>query len=328
VRVLVTGATGFIGYEVALQLAQAGMRPRLAVRRPLRAALLSRLDAEIVAADLTRPASLRRAAEGMDAVIHLGARASFESYRLLRPTIVEGSRSLIRAAAEAGVRRFVHGSSLFVYPSVQGRIDRDTPVGPPLDYGRAKLEAEEVLTEESSRAGISFLAIRLPHVYGARDLLFSQLVRGRGRLGVPGRGSNRFTHMHVVDAARVLVAATEADVEGRWPIGDREPTTWDDFFAVLAEFYPQLQVYRLPAWMARLGAELLRPVMLLRRKPSLIAPGTVIGWNLNLEVDPDCLWPALKLEPRYPTIATGIPAVLDDCVALRWIHPLEDPLGW
>ena len=64
-RILVTGATGFIGYEVSRQLASMGARPRLLIRRPLRGALLSSLDAEFMQGDLESPDSLKRAVEGM-----------------------------------------------------------------------------------------------------------------------------------------------------------------------------------------------------------------------------------------------------------------------
>jgi nucleoside-diphosphate-sugar epimerase len=327
-RVLVTGATGFIGYEVARLLVERDMRPRLAVRRPLRGSLLARMPAEIVAADLASPISLARAVEGIDTVIHLGARAAFESYSRLKPSIVEGTRTMARVAAAAGVRRFVYGSSLLVYPSLQDRIGPATKPGPRLGYGRAKLEAENVLAEETKSSGMSSISLRLPHVYGARDLFFQRLAAGKGRMAVPGRCDNYFSHMHVVDAARLLIAAAEARVEGAWPVADRQPTTWKDFLAVLRNHYPQCRVIALPAWVARAGAELLRPVLALRRKPSLMTPGTVIGWNLNLRVDPDCLWSEFGLEPLFPTVATGIPAALDECVAFRWIHPIEDACGW
>jgi uncharacterized protein YbjT (DUF2867 family) len=75
-KVLVTGATGFIGIEVSRQLAEHGMRPRLMVRRPVRGLMLRSLDAEIMQADIRSPESLRRILAGIDTVIHLGGPGS------------------------------------------------------------------------------------------------------------------------------------------------------------------------------------------------------------------------------------------------------------
>lgn len=325
-KVLVTGATGFIGYEVARRLAESGDRPRLVVRRPDRAALLSKLDAELIHADLDSPSGLRRAADGVDAVIHLAARATFEDYRVVSPSIVGGSVSLMEAAADAGVRRFVYGSSLLVYGNQSRPIDATTPVGPSLDYGRAKVEAERRLERIAERSGVRLCSVRLSHVYGARDLMFSRI--SRGRIIVPGSARNFFAHVHVDDAARVLIEAARRDVTGAWPLGDDRSTSWIEFFETLREYYPRLRWSRVPQWLARAGTELLRPLQYVRRRPVLATPGTVVGWNLNAPVAPGVLWNELDLRPLHPTIREGIPAALDASVAYRWLHPVEDRIGW
>lgn len=72
-------------------------------------------EIEMVIGDLQDDLSLNQAVKGVDAVIHLGAKATFESYASLKPTIFDGSVTLMKAAAKNGVKAFVYSSSLLVY---------------------------------------------------------------------------------------------------------------------------------------------------------------------------------------------------------------------
>ncbi len=320
-RVLVTGATGFIGYEVARQLAAAGRRPRLLVRRRERGRLLAPLDAELVYGDLMKPATLSRAVEGVDAIIHLGARATFERYSKIQPSIVGGSLALFRAARQAGVRHLVLASSLLVYGSTAKPIDEKTRPEPQIGYGRAKLEAERALREQGS-SDLSLGILRLPHVYGARSFLFDRLRSGLVLL--PGSGTNTHGHLHVEDAARLLIAAADQGWSGTAPVADDVPTCWNDFFAVLRDHYGGFRALRAPGGLALVGAWALERLADLRGAPTLFAPDTVRGWRMNLPVAPRQVWPELGLEPIHASVEEGLPASLDECVSFRWRHPVRD----
>lgn len=319
-RILLTGATGFIGYEVARQLSAAGVKTRVMVRRVTRAPLLASLDVQPVHGDLLAPASLARAVKGVDAVIHLAGRASFESYDLVRPTIVDGTASLAEIAADAGVERFIFGSSMFVYDGTEPVTDT-TVARPSLDYGRAKLEAEAALAAVTSSSGLSTACIRLPHVYGATSLLFGL---ARRRLVVmPGSGENTFAQLHVEDAARCLISAAVNGWTGVAPVADQLNVTWNEFFDVLTTFAPRTRVVHVPARLATAAAATANPLFR-RVGPTLVSSQTIRGWNLDLPVATDTLWSALDLEPRYPTVLEGIPATLDSSVAFGWRHPVFD----
>ncbi len=323
-NVLVTGATGFIGIEVSRQLAERGKRPRLMVRRPVRGLMLRNLDAEIMQADIRSPKSLRRILEGIDTVIHLGARAAFEPYPRLYPSIVIGSTNLMQAAIEARVSNFVFGGSLLVYGDTDNPLDQNSQPSPMSGYGQAKLRAEQRLEKMARENDVCFVSLRLPHVYGAHSLLFDQV--RHGRVFFPGRGENPFAHIHVFDAARALIQAAKNRRPGTWVVADELSCTWNDYFDSLKTYYPRLRVMHIPQKLSHLGTLVLDIFYGLTGRPNPYPSGAVSCWNLRLPVVPGTMKQATGLKPKFPTIHDGIPDVLDDCISFYWLPSNLDRL--
>jgi len=321
-KILVTGASGFIGHEVSRQLSLKGYRPKLMIRQPGDDCDICHFDADIVVADLIRPKSLRQAVKGADGIIHLGAKATFESYASLKPSILDGSVALMQAAIDEGVRHFVFSSSLLVYRGMAPLVNANTPVNPVLDYGRVKVDTEKRLSAMAASSGISFAALRLPHVYGIRDLYFRQLQAGQ--LILPGLGKNTYTHLHVTDAAAALIACAEQAYSGILPCGDRQPATWSTFLKTVKPHYPNASVLVVPEWLALFATALLTPFRHVRPNPGLETPGAVRSYNFNLAVDPKLLWKDLGISPTYPTIHQGVPAAVASGKNTEWIlNPLR-----
>jgi nucleoside-diphosphate-sugar epimerase len=154
---------------------------------------------------------------------------------------------------------------------------------------------------------------RLPHVHGARDLIFEQIRRGHAIY--PGNGKNVFAHLHFEDAARVLIRAAERSWAGTLPVADQQPATWQEFFIEVRRYYPRLRLLLVP---------LMGVFQRFSDRPFLYTADAVRGANLSLPVQPGLLWDDLDLDPKYPSIEEGIPAALDELVAFRWLHPLAD----
>lgn len=323
-NVLVTGATGFIGIEVSRQLAERGMQPRLMVRRPVRGLMLRNLEAEIMQADIRSPESLERILNGIDTVIHLGARAAFEPYPRLYPSIVKGSINLMQAAIKARVKKFVFGGSLLVYGDTAKPIDQQSQPVPMSGYGRAKLEAEQRLEEMATKAGICFVSLCLPHVYGAHSLLFDQV--RHGRVFFPGKGDNPFAHIHFIDAACALIHAAERGRPGIWVVVDELSCTWNDYFETVQTYYPRLRVTHIPRTISYAGTRILDMLFGLSAQTNPYPSGAISCWNLRLPVVPGTINQTIGLEPKFPTINEGIPAVLDDSISFYWLPSNLDRL--
>ncbi|MBI5164814.1 MAG: NAD-dependent epimerase/dehydratase family protein [Magnetospirillum sp.] len=172
VKVLVTGATGFVGAPVCRVLAGAGMAVVAAVRRE--GAVPAGIEARMVG-DLGPTTDWGPALCGIDAVVHLAARAHVMDEREADPLTVfravnrDGALRLAEQAAAAGVRRLVFVSSIKVNGEATP-LDRpfraDDPPRPCDPYGIAKAEAEERLTALADRTGLAVVTIRPPLVHG------------------------------------------------------------------------------------------------------------------------------------------------------------------
>lgn len=151
---LVTGASGFLGWHVALVLLEKGIPVRAFARRP---ESVSGLDAEVVAGDLRDVESLRRAVAGCGLVFHVAA-----DYRLwvrdpsqMYESNVAGTRNLLEAAERAGVERVVYTSTVGCIGFVEGGLgDEETPVSladMTGHYKRSKFMAEQVALQAAAR---------------------------------------------------------------------------------------------------------------------------------------------------------------------------------
>ncbi len=171
-RVLVTGASGFIGARLCERLHyDSDWNVRALIRNPGRAVRLARMPIEFAIGDLTSPPDLARSLEGCDAVVHAGIGTSWRESERVAVT-VQGTKDLVEASLKAGVKRFVHISTIALYgDEVTGVITEDTPARPKKgwDYAESKYAAEQVVLEAAAR-GLPAIVLRVAVVYGPHNM--------------------------------------------------------------------------------------------------------------------------------------------------------------
>jgi dihydroflavonol-4-reductase len=175
-KCFVTGATGFLGSHVARQLLAKGADLRLLVRATSRTDNIADLPAERVVGDLRDPASLRKGMSGCECAFHVAAdyRLWAQNGQELYDSNVEGTRNVLRAARDTGVRRVIYTSSVATMGfGNNGRLtDESTPVtianmiG---DYKRSKFMAERLVIE-AAQAGQNVVMVNPTTPIGERDI--------------------------------------------------------------------------------------------------------------------------------------------------------------
>jgi uncharacterized protein YbjT (DUF2867 family) len=219
--ILVTGGTGFVGGHVVRALRQADRPVRCLVRTRRKAAGLEALGCELVEGDMTDAASLRRAVEGVDTILHLVAvrRGNEERFRRV---MIQGADDLLAGAMEAGARRFVLMSALGTREDTKDLVP----------YFGAKWAVEQAV----KGSGIDHVIFQPSFIFGRDGGIiptFRRLVKLAPVTPIIGSGRRRIQPIWVDDVAAYFEKAI--DLEGAtnrtFELGGPEPVTWNEFWA-------------------------------------------------------------------------------------------------
>jgi uncharacterized protein YbjT (DUF2867 family) len=278
VRVLVTGATGFVGHHVVSTLIASGHEV-VAVSRtaaPLPSAASWRT------ADVTNPSSLEAAARGCDACVHLVAIIVERGRRTFDAINAEGTRNVVRAAEAAGVRRLVHLSALGASPD-----DR-------FPYLASKWRGEEIVRA----SGVEWTVLRPSVLYGEGAGFFRPIVwtmRWAPVYPLPAGGRTRFSPLAIEDLASCVVRALEGTGAGETvDLGGPDVMTFDEIVRTcMRALGKRRRIVSVPLWAARPFAA----VQGLRADP-LVTNGQLDMVVLDNVAPADSVWRAFGFAPR------------------------------
>ncbi|MEZ4315501.1 MAG: NAD(P)-dependent oxidoreductase [Polyangiaceae bacterium] len=233
-RVLVTGASGFLGSHVAEQLSHAGHTVVCLVRKTSSVSFLGTLqNVELAYGAIEDRASIAAAVKGADAVVHSAGVVKAKTPEEFHAINAGGTENVLSAVKEAapGLKKLVFVSSLTVAgPSADGQpvsIDSRNPV---THYGRSKLAAEDAVVAEKDRLPV--VVLRPPMIYGPRDnesFAFFQSV-SRRFLPYLGSGENTMSVIYATDCATACIQAIHADIPSgkRYFVDDGNVYVWKD----------------------------------------------------------------------------------------------------
>ena len=251
-RVLVAGSTGVIGEQLVLQLAASG-HDVVGVSRERGTDLLDR-QAVRRAVRTAEPDAIVDMATAIPAQINPKTMA--RDFTLTNRLRTEGTRNLIDAAAQAGVKRLITQGLAYAYEPGKGLADEDAPlwVHPPAQF--APVLAAVVELEQLTRE-VNGLVLRFGQLYGPGSAFspagaYTEQVRA-GKLPIAGNGESVLSFTHAADAASAIVAALDSDIAGVLNIVDDTPVTIRDWLPAFAAMLRAPAPRHLPAAIVRLA---------------------------------------------------------------------------
>jgi nucleoside-diphosphate-sugar epimerase/2-polyprenyl-3-methyl-5-hydroxy-6-metoxy-1,4-benzoquinol methylase len=322
-HILITGGTGFIGSRLALKCSDLGYRVTVFGQANTLSEERNRYEIRqrgitVIDGSVMDSGALEAAAQGVDVVVHLAA-AQHEANitdQIFYNVNVTGTENVLHAAHSAGVKRFVHGSTIGVYGNMAGMIDEMTPCNPDNIYGRTKLAGEgKVLSHQDE---LTVVIIRIPETYGPGDNRLLKLFKAINKklFFMIGPGENLHHLIYIDDLLEGFLQAAFKDLASGTLVvlAGKEPVTTNAMVSCIArELHVAPPKLRAPLCLFMLVAVLMEKVL----RPFGIQPPLhrrrMDFFKKSFSFSTDRARKLLGFEPQY-TFAQGV------AETAKWYH--------
>lgn len=267
-KILVTGATGFIGRNLVSKLVKEKHDVAALVRKTSDVQGLPK-KLRLIDGDMTDAYSLEKAVQDKEVVIHLAAYFDFypRDKKLLYRVNVDGTQNLINACVKASVTRFIYISTAEVSGPVENPPGtEESPLRPQFDYSKSKVKAEEIVRAASLETELEHVILRPTGVIGEGELytVFETIeaVNERKIPMLPGDGEKQIMYTYVDDVVGGILAAIDSKMAKNQTIilcSDAGMTYNElfEFFGVKLGVEPPRR--KVPTFLAKLGIGILSP---------------------------------------------------------------------
>jgi nucleoside-diphosphate-sugar epimerase len=264
VKVALTGASGYTGGLLLTRLQERGHEVAALVRPSSVTEGLRSSGARLVYGALGDREAAARLVHGADALLHVAAvyRTAGHPDSYYREVNVEGTRVLLEAAASAGLRRFVHTSTVGVHGHVENPpADETAPIAPGDIYQETKAEAEALALDFGRTRGLPVAVVRPGAIYGPGETRLLKLFRAiaRGRYAVVGSGRTFYHPVYIDDLLDgFLLALERAEAVGEaFLIAGPRYVSQDEMAALVARHTGgRVLPFHVPAWPIQLAGDL------------------------------------------------------------------------
>ncbi len=242
VKILVTGANGFIGSNLCRRLLTEGFAVNALVRESSDLQFIENLSLQLFYGDITQPETLKPAMEGVRKVFHVaGLAADWGRFSIFEKTNFHGTKNVVLAAAEVGVQRFIYVSTVAFHGFGKQNVTEDDPPAKNLiPYAQTKLMAEQWLWNFAKTSPMEITVVRPGNVFGINDRTFifkyiDALLRGKFAEINHGKSKTCPVYVENLVDIMMLIATEPKAVGNAYLATDGLDIRWHEFNEALAK---------------------------------------------------------------------------------------------